>query len=268
MSDEKPELDAGQIAVREFQQRRAEELNEEQSRLKKHRNRINRRFVETDWPIDAVTGDRAELDHEDVRAPLDFEPKELTREDIEAAENSEFTFGQVDEHKLAVRRAERERERDAKRQVIGEKWTEKLVEARVEEAFRVLSRISVGNLGPRMFGNGMPTPVREMSDMVAQAGNKSLRKVMKRLLRNEGPPTREEVIRMEDTLAWPLRYLRDQDPDLAMFLNLGGMWKAWRAPISKKCKEIGVHRQVFYRDRKAAVRAIVEGLMRDGRAPT
>ena len=255
-------------AVLEDRARRAAERAEEASRLLKYKSQLKRRHAETNWPLDARTLDRAEVDPEDVNAPLEFDVKEITEEDLRAANEADGEFFEVDPNLLAHRRAEFERELEARSRVVAAKWTEELVEARIEEAFKVLGRISVGQLGPRAFGNAMPQIVREHSDLVAQAGNRSLRKAMKRLLRNDGPPSGAEVARMNDALAWAVRYLKDRDPDEALFVNLGGMWKAWGAPVSRKCKEIGVHRQVFYRDRKTAVRAIVEGLIRDGRAPT
>jgi hypothetical protein len=135
----------------------------------------------------------------------------------------------------------------------------------MEEAYRTLFRSSLGGMGPRAFGNAMPVPIRQMSDLVAQAGNKSLRNAIAH--RFKGPPSTEEVRRAEDALGWALTYLRNEHPDLAGFVNLRFMWTAWGAKISKKCADIGVHRQVFYRDSKAAVRLIVEGLTRDGKAP-
>lgn len=256
--------------VIEDRARRAAERAEEAGRLLKYKNALKRRHSETNWPMDARTLDRAEVDPEDVQAPLEFDVKEITEEDLRAANEAADSTAdhEVDPGVLAYRRAEFEQEKFERDRVVGPAWTDALVEARIEEAFKVLGRMSVGQLGPREFGNAMPQIVREHSDLVAQAGNRSLRKAMKRLLRNDGPPSGAEVARMNDALAWAVRYLKDRDPDEALFVNLGGMWKAWGAPVSRKCKEIGVHRQVFYRDRKSAVRAIVEGLIRDGRAPT
>ncbi len=112
----------------------------------------------------------------------------------------------------------------------------------------------------------MPVPIKQMSDLVAQAGNKSLRNAIAH--RFKGAPSIEEVRRAEEALTWSLAYLRNEHPDLAGFVNLGAMWKAWGAKIGKKCSDIGVHRQVFYRDRKEAIQLIVAGLIKDGKAPT
>lgn len=271
MTTGKKSIDAGTRIVLDERAYRRELSIEENRAIKRQKRRLKHRHGETDWPIDARTGDRAEIDPEDVKAPLGFDIKELTDEDRARANAAPSAFSgpvvEVDENLLARRRLDRQKDREDRARVTGSKWTEDLVEARIEEAFKVLGRLAVGATGPREFGNGMPTPLRSMADLVAQAGNKSLRNSVRRLFRDQGPPRGDEVTRMNESLAWALAYLKDEDPDLATFLNLGGMWKAWGAKVTKKCAELGVHRQVFYRDRKTAVRKIVAGLIRDGRAP-
>lgn len=270
-TDRKP--DAEIIAKRKERQR---ELAAEMKALGKYKKRLKFRLKDgRDWPITA-TGDRADIDHEDVRAPLpddlkipaDSEADPLmTRLRAEADRHESFAGDvvPVDVGVLQRRQREMEEERAKRESVRGEDWTEDLVEARMIEAYETLFRSSVGGVFPKEFGSNMPTPIRAMSDLVAQAGNKSLRNAIAH--RFKGTPSTDEVRRAEEALAWGLTYLQNEHPDLAGFLNLGAMWKAWGSTISKKCADIGVHRQVFYRDRKAAVKLIVEGLKRDGRAP-
>jgi hypothetical protein len=45
------------------------------------------------------------------------------------------------------------------------------------------------------------------------------------------------------------------------------MWRVWGSKIAKKCEQHGIQRHVFYRDRREALQLIVEGLVRDGKAP-
>lgn len=259
--------------------RRASELQREMKSLSKHKRRIKARLRDDlDWPLDATSGDRAEVDHEDVRAPLSDDLKtpignvdekmQMLRAEASGIKSFAGDHVEIDPGVMARRRADREEERRKRRIVTGPAWTEEIVEARLEEAFRTLARSSGGRLGPREFGNAMPTPIRAYSDMVNQAGNKSLRRSLERLARKEGPPTTDEVRRMDETLLWAVKYLRQEDPDLAMFANLGGMWKAWGANVTKRCKELGIHRQVFYRDRKIAIRKIANCLLEAGKAPT
>lgn len=263
--------------ILEDRRRRARARAMEAKALGKHRKRIKARLVEgREWPIDARTGERAELDHGDVMAPLpddlkmpvgDVDEKMLALR-AEADKHRSFSddIVPIDEGVLQRRRRERDEAVTAAQRIRGEKWTEELVDARIEEAFRTLFKSSISGVGPREFGSPMPEVLRQVSDLVHQAGNKSLRNMIAHRFR--GIPGTEEVRRANESLGWALQYLRDEHPDLALFLNLGGMWKAWDAKISKKCRSMGISRQAFYRDRKEAVRLIVEGLTRDGKAPT
>lgn len=266
----------GTRAVLDDRKRRRKELIEEMRALSRHKRRIKARLADRDWPLDAVTGEKADIDHDDVMAPL---PDDLKQPIGNVDEKMQKLRAEADRHRsfsdeavpidpgvLSRRQREREQELKQRASVTGEAWTEDMVEARMIEAYQTLFRSSVGGVFPREFGNGMPTPIKQMSDLVAQAGNKSLRNAIAHRFR--GTPSLDEVRRAEESLAWALTYLKDQHPDLAGFLNLGAMWKAWGAKIGKKCADLGVHRQVFYRDRKEAVRIIVEGLTRDGKAPT
>lgn len=270
-------MDDDTKAVLSDRKRRARDLRDEMRTLSRYKKKLKARLAEgRDWPLDAATGDRAEIDHDDVMAPLPDDMK-LPIGDIdekmqalrkEADKHQSFTdeIVPIDAGVLSRRRRERDAELHQRSRIQGEKWTEDLVEARMEEAFRTLFRSSLGGSGPRAFGNGMPEVVREVSDLVHQAGNKSLRNAIAH--RFKGTPSTEEVRRADDALSWASSYLLAEHPDLAAFVNLSAMWKAWGAKISRKCADMGVHRQTFYRDRREAIKLIVEGLKRDGKAPT
>src|ERR1700735_3900431 len=63
-------VDGAQLVVAD-RKRRAEELAREMKALAKHKRRIqSRQRDDRDWPIDAVTGGRADVLLDDVRAPL------------------------------------------------------------------------------------------------------------------------------------------------------------------------------------------------------
>ncbi len=260
----------------ESRKRRQKERAAEVKALGKFRKKQRHRMQEgRTWPIDAATGERADVDHEDVLAPIPDDLKapvgnvdeKMMKLRAEADQHQAFA-GDAVEIEIGIlqrRRREREEELAARSRIQGDKWTEDLVDARLEEAFRTLFRSSIGSIGPRAFGNGMPEIIREASDMVHQAGNKSLRNAIAH--RFKGLPSTEEVRRADEALAWATTYLLQDHPDMATFANLGAMWRAWGAKISKRCAAIGVHRQVFYRDRKKALQLIVEGLQRDGKAP-
>jgi hypothetical protein len=261
----------------ENRKRRQKERAAEVKALGKFRKRQRHRMQEgRTWPIDAATGEKADVDHEDVLAPLPDDMKapigdvdekmQKLRAEADQHQSFEGATVPIDEGVLSRRRRERHEELASRSRIQGDRWTEDMVEARMEEAFRTLFRSSNGGVRPKAFGNGMPEVIREVSDLVHQAGNKSLRNAIAH--RFKGAPTTDEVRRADDALTWATRYLLDEHPDLAAFANLGAMWKAWGAKISRKCADIGVHRQAFYRDRREAIRLIVEGLKRDGKAPT
>jgi hypothetical protein len=268
MDDEKDVLDD--------RKRRRLALAAEMKTLGKHKKRIKFRLVEgRSWPIDSATGENADVEREDVMAQLpddmkapigDIDEKmQLLRAEADKHQAFADDIVPIDEGVLLRRRAERQAEDAARESVRGEKWTPELVEARLEEGFRTLFRTSLGGSGPRAFGNAMPEIIKEVSDLVHQAGNKSLRNAIAH--RFKGVPTTEEVRRADEALTWASRYLLGEHPDLAAFVNLQSMWRAWNSNISKKCQSIGVNRQTFYRDAKKAVKIIVDGLTREGRAP-
>lgn len=276
----KPSADAVKAVLADRKERRL--ANEaENKKLGRHRRRIKQRLEDgREWPMAVGPHgvlERADLDKDDVLAPLpdhmktpvgDVDEKmQLLRKFADQEQAFPGDIVPVDPGVLSRRRREREEEMAARERVSGSIWTEKLVEARLTEAFQTLFRASSGSVYPREFGNAMPQVIRQMSDLVHQAGNKSLRNAIAHRFKN-GLPSSDEMRRAEEALSWTLSYLRTEHPDLAGFVNLGAMWKAWGAKIARKCRDHGITRQEFYRDRKEAIQLIVEGLKRDGRAPT
>ena len=77
--------------VLEDRKRRRKDFLEEMRQLSKHKRRIKARLQEgRDWPMEAATGERAEIDHDDVMAPL---PEEMRA-----------TVGDVDERMQKLRK--------------------------------------------------------------------------------------------------------------------------------------------------------------------
>src|ERR1700761_4791896 len=121
--------------VLDDRKRRMADRREEMRLLAKHKKRIQARHKETDWPIDASTGNRADVDHEDVMAPLPDDMRspidavdrrmQSLREEADQAES--FTEP-VDEGVQLRRLREAEEERLARARVQGSAWTPELVE--------------------------------------------------------------------------------------------------------------------------------------------
>ncbi len=256
----------------EFLRQSVVDSGPERRALAKQKARLKRRRSVTDWPLDADTLEKSErVDPEDVMAPPLPEPPKIEFYKAEAAKtarmvDSPLGLVQLDPNLQIFRRSQFEQELSVTASKRAPAWTADHADQRLVEAFKILFRIAA-KVGPRAFGSAMPKAVLEFADLAAQAENRSLRKTMGRLLRNFGPPTADEHRRMEEALAWPIEYLADCSRDVKMFVNLGAMWKASNASISDKCRDLGVHRQTFYRDRKIGLQVIVQGLISTGKAP-
>lgn len=241
-----------------------------------HKKRANVK----DWPLDAETLERSDqVTALDVRAPLPPPPPDIQNYQLNAHAQPDLPIGIRVEHlkpgqaivdpTLEVHRhAEHMRElaeRDATR---GPLWTADIVSARLTEAHATLLRWRTSTR-PREFGNVMPATITQMADLVAQEENRSLRKAMSRLLRRHGPVTALQYRRMEEAIAWPFDYLsKCTNTDVPLFVNYGAMWRAQGAAISRKCKEFGVSRAIFYRDSAIGLQLIALALAKSGRSPT
>jgi hypothetical protein len=94
-------------------------------------------------------------------------------------------------------------------------WTPEHVQARMVEAFDVLMRSGV-TTGPSQKSGFWPPVVHEFSDMVDQQARTEAEARSRRVRHR---PTSDEASRMEEALAWPMRYL-DHDPLQADALTL------------------------------------------------
>ena len=130
--------------VLEDRKRRRREFAAEMKPLKKHKARIKFRLKEGNtWPIDAATGERAEIDHDDVMAPLPDdllapignvdEKMQVLRAEADKHMSFDGATVPIDDGVLSRRRREREEERAKIRAVQGEAWSPELVEARLKK---------------------------------------------------------------------------------------------------------------------------------------
>jgi hypothetical protein len=231
--------------------------------------RLRMRRKPSDWPLDADTLQKSDrVLPEDVRAPAEPEPPEAKIEfyKAEAAKfKDEMTV--CDPNLQIFRRSQFERELAEAEARRSAQWTADYVDMRLVEAVKVRMR-TPDIIGPRGFGSAMPRPLLEMSDLISQAENRSLRKTMARMLRNFGRPSAIETKRGEEAEGWLLEFLRGAEPNVRYFVGLGAFWKASNASISSKCKDLGVSRQHFYTTRRSGLQLITSGLMLAGRAPS
>jgi hypothetical protein len=235
---------------------------------KAQRVRIARRHEQGEWPLDATTLDKAELEPGDVRMPLPPEPPPLT--DYRAIAESAQPLDQHPEAErtlVIARWHERERERAKIAALRGPVWTTSLVDERLGLAMEIELR-SGGRLGPRQYGSVMPTPRRDLGDLVAAAENGSLRHLLSKMLRYRVVYSGEDIRRANEAITWVAEYLADErDREIPLFVNAGALWRATHYRIQRACTEYGLERSTFYRKRKLGLERIVEGLIGDRRAP-
>jgi hypothetical protein len=267
------------VAASRAESREADRL--QRRREAPHRAAIIRRHAVSDWPLDARTLERANLEAGDVRMPATPAPPplEVYRTVAESAAipnggagtvqlEDEVGRVAVDPTLVIYRHNERARERAALAALVGPTWTLDLVARRIEEAFATLFCLPELHR-PRGYGTAMPTPIVEMADLVARAENGSLSRIRARLRRRLGVATQAEQRRMGEALAWPVEYLAGvPDLEVPLFVNLGGMSKAMGVRTVAMCREIGVWSAVFYKKRRTGLEIIARGLADAGRAPT
>ena len=118
-------------------------------------------------------------------------------------------------------------EADDQRTMLPDTWQVIHVADRLEEAFQTLGRLPA-RIWPKQFGNAMPAVVHDYADRIAQLETGEFfremrdRNIVRRML------NRREFKRMEQALALPLLYLRDNE-ELARTVCLGHTWpmRAW-----------------------------------------
>lgn len=121
-----------------------------------------------------------------------------------------------------------------------ERWDVDVVSERMIEAFRTLARTPT-SFGPRAYGSAMPKYIYEWSDFLAQAETEiveagaaasdqvrianALRDTWETRNETRALPTAAEIDRMNESLAWPMRYLGDE-PEIAEVVNIWCLFAA------------------------------------------
>lgn len=248
---------------------------DEKRRIGEIKKRLKLRMAPSEWPLDAVTLDRSDsVSALDVRAPVMPAPPTLKtyqyRAGTAATPDEKFRHDvgivAVDEHLESIRHKEFLRDVAATAALRGPAWTPELVDARLIEAFKVLFRLRGQRVGPRQFGSAMPQVIAEMSDLVSQEENRTLRQAMSRLLSRSATVSAGEHRRMEEALGWATDYLKLL-PDRALCVNMGAMWRASGARVAVKCGLLGMDRPSFDGIRSAGLALIAGGLVATGAVP-
>jgi hypothetical protein len=92
---------------------------------------------------------------------------------------------------------------NAQAQASPERWDADLVGDRIIEGLKVLRRCK-GRVAPAGYGSTMPAYVHDWGDKLAQAESPDDDQIRVHI-----PPTSKELARMEEALAWPMRFLHE-----------------------------------------------------------
>jgi hypothetical protein len=150
----------------------------------------------------------------------------------------------------------------ARNRTVPDRWSFLHVMERMEEGFRVLSRLPMPTR-PRGYINSMPVYLYDRGDLNAQLETHELERMAR--IRNHVriPPSPAEIARMEEALHWPSAYLAGTEfHHVARAVNLGSLWAAFEVDIDKAVKRIKVTRRTFNARRLQGLRIIANELIR------
>ena len=145
---------------------------------------------------------------------------------------------------------------------VPDRWSFLHVMERMEEGFRVLSRLPMPTR-PRGYINSMPIYLYDRGDLNAQLETHELERMAR--IRNyvRIRPSPAEIDRMEEALHWPSAYLAAHEfSHLARAVNLGALWTAFDVDVDKAVKRIKVTRRTFNARMLQGYRIIAQELVR------
>jgi hypothetical protein len=145
---------------------------------------------------------------------------------------------------------------------VPDRWSFLHVMERMEEGFRVLSRLPMPTR-PRGHTNSMPAYLYDRGDLNAQLETQELERMAR--IRNyvRIRPSPAEIARMEEALHWPSAHLGGREfQHLARAVNLGALWTAFDVDIDKAVKRIKVTRRTFNARMMQGYRIIAQELVR------
>ena len=145
---------------------------------------------------------------------------------------------------------------------VPERWTFLFVMERMEEGFRILSRLPLPTR-PKGYVNSMPIYLYDQGDLNSQLETYELDRLARTRNRVRILPSPAEIARMEEALYWPSAFLSSQEfSHLARAVNLGALWAAFEIDIGKALKRIKLTRRTFNARRLHGLRIIEHELIR------
>jgi hypothetical protein len=150
----------------------------------------------------------------------------------------------------------------SRNRTVPERWSFLHVMERMEEGFRVLSRLPMPTR-PRGYVNSMPVYLYDRGDLNAQLETHELERMARMRNYVRIRPSPAEIDRMEEALHWPSAYLNGPEfHHLARAVNLGALWAAFEVDIDKAVKRIKVTRRTFNARQLQGYRIIARELIR------
>jgi hypothetical protein len=154
----------------------------------------------------------------------------------------------------------------ARAREVPDRWTFLFVMERMEEGFRILSRLPLPTR-PRGYVNSMPIYLYDQADLNSQLETYELERLARMRNRVRILPSPAEIARMEEALHWPAAFLSASEfHHLARAVNLGALWAAFEVDADKALKRIKLTRRTFNARKLHGFRIIERELIRR-RAP-
>jgi hypothetical protein len=146
---------------------------------------------------------------------------------------------------------------------VPDRWTFYFVMERMEEGFRILSRLPLPTR-PRGYINSMPVYLYDRGDLNAQLETHELERLARMRNSVRIPPTPAEIARTEEALHWPTAYLSGPEfHHLARAVNLGALWAAFDVDITERVKRLKITRRAFQARKVQGLRIIARELVRN-----
>ena len=146
---------------------------------------------------------------------------------------------------------------------VPDRWSFLHVMDRMEEGFRVLSRLPMPT-HPRGYVNSMPIYLYDRGDLNAQLETHELERMARMRNYVRIRPSPAEIDRMEEALHWPSAHLNGREfHHLARAVNLGALWAAFDVDMDKAVKRIKVTRRTFVARQLQGYRIIAQQLARN-----
>jgi hypothetical protein len=145
---------------------------------------------------------------------------------------------------------------------VPERWSFIFVMERMEEGFRILSRLPLPTR-PKGYVNSMPIYLHDQADLNSQLETYELERMARMRNRVRILPSPAEIARCEEALHWPAAFLSGAEfHHLARAVNLGALWGAFEVDMDKALKRIKLTRRTFVARKLHGLRIIERELIR------